>query len=409
MLKSNTLRTLLDNPLVLPLYLPSLVFAFCLGMLVPILPLYAVNFGVSYGLVGLVLAGEGIGRLFSDLPAGMLLRRFGKKGSMMLGVGCIALSTVALFWAQSIPEAFIYRLLSGFGAALFNVSRHAYIADAIVVGSRGRAIALYGGINRIGKFAGPAVGGVVAAAYGLEAPFLLFGIACTIVLITIGLFVRRTGTMPYVDRPLTKPHHNHLFAMLKTHRRVLTNAGAGQLFAQMIRAGREVIIPLYAADIIGLDVQDIGLIISTAAAVDMTLFYPAGYVMDRWGRKFAIVPSFSIQAIGMALVPFSGSFTGLLVVTSLIGFGNGLGSGTMMTLGADLAPKAVQGEFLGLWRFIGDIGATGAPLVVGGIADLVVLQMAALALSGSGWLAALTFIFLVPETLKRSQRTPKTS
>ena len=64
--------------LILPVYVPTLILAFCRGMLVPILPLYARSFDVSYGLVGLVLAAEGLGTLAADIPAGLLLRRIGR-------------------------------------------------------------------------------------------------------------------------------------------------------------------------------------------------------------------------------------------------------------------------------------------------------------------------------------------
>jgi MFS family permease len=187
----------------------------------------------------------------------------------------------------------------------------------------------------------------------------------------------------------------------------LLTAGAGQLFAQMIRAGREVIIPLYAAQVLGLGVQDVGLIVSVAAAIDMSLFYPTGIIMDRWGRKFAIVPSFLIQAIGMSLVPLTWSFTTLLLAAGLIGFGNGLGSGNMLTLGADLAPKEGRGEFLGIWRLIGDMGGMGGPVVVGAVADLLALPMAAVAMSGAGLLAVLIFALMVPETLKKPLKAAK--
>ena len=60
------------NPLILPVYLPSLILAFCRGIILPILPLYAKSFGISYGLIGLVLAGEGIGTLAADIPSGIL-------------------------------------------------------------------------------------------------------------------------------------------------------------------------------------------------------------------------------------------------------------------------------------------------------------------------------------------------
>ena len=156
------------HPLTLPCYLPTIALAFSGGLLVPILPLYVADFDVSYGLIGLVLAGEGIGALLGDVPAGALLQRMGRKGSMLSGLTLIILSTGVLFWARTIPLVLLCRLVAGFGRALFAVARHAYIADATAVDRRGRAIALFGGIFRMGRFAGPAIGGTVATAYGLR-------------------------------------------------------------------------------------------------------------------------------------------------------------------------------------------------------------------------------------------------
>jgi MFS family permease len=398
-------HAILQHPLVLPFYLPSILLAVCNGMLVPVLPLYAKELDVSYGLIGLVLAGQGLGMLLGDVPSGMLLRRLGQKRTMLLGVGGTAISTLALFWARSMPEIVVYRLVAGFCGALYHIARHAYIANAATTAVRGRAISLLGGLFRIGRFAGPALGATIAAAYGLRATFLGFGGLSAVVVLAIAFFMRSGQTD---SRPAGQPSTDvHFFAALKTHYRVLSTAGAAQLLAQMIRAGRAVIIPLYAADIIGLDVQAIGFIVSIASAVDMMLFYPAGWIMDHLGRKFAIVPSFAIQAVGMFLVPFTHGFIELLLAATLIGFGNGFSSGSMMTLGADLAPKKARGEFLGVWRFIGDAGSSGAPLVVGAIADLLVLPTAAWVISLTGIGAAAVFGFLVPETLAKAQRVVK--
>ena len=120
--------------------------------------------------------------------------------------------------------------------------------------------------------------------------------------------------------------------------------------------------------------------------------------MDHWGRKYAIVPSFLIQAAGMALVPLTGSFVTLLLCVSAIGAGNGLSSGAMMTLGADLSPRLRRGEFLGIWRFIGDIGSSGGPYLVGAVADVLTLPTAALVMAAAGLAAAGVFAFLLPET-----------
>lgn len=177
----------------------------------------------------------------------------------------------------------------------------------------------------------------------------------------------------------------------------------------MIRAGRVIIIPLFAADILGLSVEQIGLIVSLSVAVDFSLFLVAGWLMDIYGRKFAIVPCFAVQAIGMAIVPLTTSFIGLLFATVLIGFGNGLGAGTMMTLGADLSHEGSRGEFLGVWRLIGDVGFTGGPLVVGAVADLLILNSAIWVIAGSGLVASSLFLFFVPETLSKRKGVQTTT
>ena len=105
------------SALILSFYLPAVLLAFSLGLVSPVLPLYAKSFDVSYGLVGLVSGGAALGMLIGDLPSGFVVRRLGQKRALLLGVGCHIASTVALYWARSIPEVIVYRLLSGLGQA----------------------------------------------------------------------------------------------------------------------------------------------------------------------------------------------------------------------------------------------------------------------------------------------------
>ena len=124
--------------------------------------------------------------------------------------------------------------------------------------------------------------------------------------------------------------------------------------------------------------------------------------MDRYGRKYAVVPSFFIQAMAMALLPFVWNATTLAVAASLIGLGNGLSSGSMMTIGADLSPANARGEFLGIWRLIGDTGFMVGPLIVGGVAGALVLSASAWAVAGAGVMASVIFGLWVPETLQKT-------
>jgi len=387
------------RPLTLSVYLPTLVLSVCSGLLLPVLPIYAGTFGSTYAVVGLILAGEAIGMLLGNLPAGMLLRYLGRKQAMGLGILLVGASTLALVWTASLWGVLGLRLVAGVGAAIWNLSRHAYLTEATRSTERGRAIALFGGVHRVGLFIGPALGGVIATRWGFDGAFLSYALLAGVALLVVLLFTEAVrAPAPSLNAP-----RRRWLSIVREHRQVLTVAGGGQLLAQMIRSSRQVIIPLYGAHILGLELATIGLIMSLAALVDMSMFYPAGLLMDRWGRKYAIVPCFLIQGLAMALLPITTSALTLLLCAAMIGFGNGLGSGTMMTLGSDLAPADKLGEFLGVWRLIGDGGATGAPLAVGAIADALSLPAAALVMAGVGVVAAAVFAFGVPETLRRER------
>lgn len=386
--------------LILSFYLPALMVTVGQGLLVPILPLYATDFEIGYVLIGLVLAGEGLGTLIADVPTGLLQRRFGNKQVMAMGMLVKTISILLLFVAQTVWVVLLLRLVAGFGRSMYTVSAHVYVTDQVALGQRGKAISMFGGTHRLGGFIGPAIGGIVAGLLGLRAAFIGAALATAIGLILVVLFTRKSDHRAVRAR-VSDRHSLHLLLVLKKNYRVLASAGMAQVFGQMVRAGRTVVIPLFAADVLGLGVDQIGLIVSISVAVDFSLFVVAGWLMDRFGRKFAIVPCFGIQALGMALVPFAATGAGLLFAAVLIGFGNGLGAGSMMTLGSDLSPERSRGEFLGLWRLIGDLGHTGAPLVVGVVADILVLSSAIFLIAGSGLAAASIFLLMVPETLKR--------
>jgi MFS family permease len=389
--------------LVLPVYIPTVLLSIGTGILVPVVPLYADSFGVSLSLVSFAVAAIGLGTLAGNVPTGMVLQRFGRKPVMVAGTIILSVSTFLVVLMPSFPALVGLRLIGGVASAMWNISRMAYLTDVVPIADRGRAFSMFGGVGRIGVFIGPAIGGIVGQAYGLSAAFWISALASAIAAVISILFTKETRevvpgvrTMPWAV----------VGGVVKRHYRELGTAGSAQIFAQMIRAGRQIIVPLYASRVLGLDVAQIGAIVSISSAVDMSLFLPAGILMDKLGRKYASVPSFLVMAVGMAMVPFTTNYVGMLAATCVIGFGNGIGSGTMMTLGADLAPREATGEFLGVWRLIGDVGSTGGPLVVGGIADLVGLTLSALTLSGVGVLAAVTLMLFVRETLTPSKPVP---
>ena len=381
-------------------FLPTIVLAFGEGMLVPVLPLYVASLGVPFWWVGLVLGAEAIGMLIADLPAGALLSRIDRKRAMLVGVGLLGLAALALAMLEGVALVFLARLVAGLGATLWGISRHAYLTDAVPLQQRGRMISAFGGAQRVGALAGPVVGGAIAVSGGFAATFFVYAGVAALAFVFCAIYLE--SAPPRRTRGADAVRGAAWRAVWAGQGRILAVAGVGNLLAQGIRSGRRIVIPLYGAAALGLDVQQIGWIVSVAAAFDVALFPLAGWLMDRYGRKWAIVPSFLLQALGMALVPLTGGFGALMAAASLIGFGNGIGSGTMMTIAADLAPPDAVGEFLGVWRLIGDGGSMGGPVLVGALADALSLPLATLVVAAVGAGAALTFAYGVPETLRRS-------
>ena len=93
----------------------------------------------------------------------------------------------------------------------------------------------------------------------------------------------------------------------------------------------------------------------------MLVFYPAGKVMDQKGRRWVAVPSMIIMGAALLLMPLTHGATTLLLAACAIGFGNGIGSGMLMTIGADHSPRFGRAHFLGVWRLMSDIGASCGP------------------------------------------------
>jgi MFS family permease len=127
-----------------------------------------------------------------------------------------------------------------------------------------------------------------------------------------------------------------------------------------------------------------------------------GVIMDRFGRKWTIVPCMLLLSASLLAMPFTTGFYTFLGVALLGGFGNGLGSGAIMTMGADLAPPGRFGEFLGVWRLIGDSGVVAAPALAGALAQALTLGAAFFTTAGIGVAGALLMVLGVREGRHRS-------
>jgi MFS family permease len=394
----NTITKFIKHPTFLNFYLPSFLVAFAWGVRSPVLPLYGSELSGVYLLIGLISAGGGLGTMITDLPIGRYIQNIDKRHTMIAGIGMDALSTLALVWVDSIWVAIGLRIIGGVGHAVFSIARHTYITNAIRINARGRAISLLGGILRTGLFLGPAVGGMVGEKFGIRLPFAAYALI-SFIAISVILLSKKPASEEVQSQKNASKNVVNLREALKGRWGIFSIASLSYILAQIAVAGESLIIPLWGSEVLKLSADRIGWVMSLSSAVSLILFFPAGTIMDRWGRKLALVPSFLLIGLGLGLLPLTGGFWGLATVGMVIGLGHGFGSGAMLTLGSDLSPKLGRSAFLGAWQWIADIGSSSGPLLVGLVADILALPFASLAVASAGLLAGGVIALFVPETL----------
>ena len=379
--------------LLIPVYLPSAFTAVASQAMLLLLPLYALEIGGSAAFAALVMALRGVGVLIFDVPAGLLVGRFGDKSVLLGGFVLLAASMFGMAVATEQWMIALFAIPLGAGHAAWFLGWLTYITHSCPPELRGQATAVNAGIQRMGALVGPLAGGIVAESLGY-APAYLGAAALCIVALLIS-FVYTADVRP--DSPARSGHLRTIGRILADNRSMLATAGTVAIVFQIMRATRQLLVPLFGV-LVGLDPATIGLIYSLAAAVDVSLSYPVGIAMDRWGRKWTGVPSVAGFVIGLAMLPFAQGFWTLLAAALMLGVGNGLSTGLVMIIGMDLSPPGQRGQFLGVWRLIGDVGWVGGPLLAGVLVEVFSMAAASLFAGALGILGGLVLLFLVPET-----------
>ena len=359
-----------------------------------LLPLYALELSGSIAFAALVMGLRGFGLFLFDVPAGLLVGRFGDKWVLVAGLATLAVSMLSLAAASNQWVVALFVIPLGAAHAAWFLGWLSYITDSCSPGERGRATAVVAGIQRFGAFGGPLVGGVIAQAFGYPATFLVGAAIAAIAALLSFLFTDNV----HPARPADTSHIKTIGRILASNRKIFSTAGSVALIFQLMRSIRQLLVPLFGV-IVGLDAAAIGLVYSLSAAVDMSLFYPVGIIMDRWGRKWTGLPSVLFFVLGLILLPFADSFYTLLGAGLVLGLANGLSVGFVMIIGMDLSPAGERAQFLGVWRLIGDAGGVGGPLLAGILVDVLSLSAASFFVAGVGFVGGLVLFFLVPETL----------
>ncbi|OZI24724.1 MFS transporter [Bordetella genomosp. 7] len=370
-----------------PAFGPSILYGVSNGAILPVVALTARDLGASVAMSGLIVALIGIGSLVSNIPAAIITSRHGERRSM---VGAAALSVLALLLCIFAVHAAMLAagvFLIGMASSVFLLARQSYMIDAVPVHMRARALSTLAGTMRIGVFVGPFAGAALIHFMGLQGAYWVAVAAMA----GAGMIARYAPDMtPVEQRGTATPAKPRVLDVARAHRRVFLTLGLGILLVSAVRASRQVVIPLWA-DHLGIGAAATSVIYGLVAAIDMSVFYPAGTLMDKRGRLWVALPCTLLMGIALIGTSFTTGVLGFVVISMMLGMGNGIGSGIVMTLGADSAPKTGRTEFLGIWRLVADLGSSLGPVILSAVAALVSLGAAVAAMGMLGLAGAAVF------------------
>lgn len=375
-----------------PVFFPSFLSALAQQAAAMLLPLFFVQLGMSAGLASATFGARGMGMMLADLPAGALIGRVGDRRGMAMGLSMLGLACLccarAPVWLMSLTM-----LMYGAGLSLYLLARLTLVTAVVVPGQRGRVLSVLAGLQRLAALVGPLGAGVAAEHYGF-APLLTL-LAC--LFLVAALLVWWTGgrVAGATER------HVHDWALMRrmvvSARHAFLTVGLCGLLLMLLRVCRILVIPLFGHEL-GLGIAEIGAVVTVSASADLLLFYPAGALMDRHGRRWVLLPGTALLALGFLLLPLVDGLVAFGLLALLLGLANGFTTGVVMTMGADLAPPAQRAAFLAAWRLLVDAGTTIGPFLLAALIAALGLKTAVFAVGLLGLVGVMMATVFVRET-----------
>jgi len=342
-------------------------------MVAPILPSYAESFQVNYAMVGLVISSFAVARVFIDIPAGFLGRKYDKKVIMIFGLILIVLSSILAGTAPTYSILILARVIEGVGSALYVTSATVFLAQIAGTERRGQLMSVYSGMLLLGSIFGPSFGGIIASIYDIRAPFFAYAIAAGFGIVPTLILPKLNNSEHNSNNHGHKASLQDIWIVLRYPSFLLGTLATFTLF--FIRTGvRSTLVPLYAANNLGLEIDVIGILLTFAALATASTMVPMGSISDRIGRRNPLIAALLFSAIVTFLIPFSTDLIGLTICMIAYGAAVGL-SGPIAAYITDVSPPDRLEISMGLYRTISDFGFIMGPLLLGFLADLSVIEI----------------------------------
>jgi len=341
-----------------------------LGIILPILPLYAKSLGATGLWLGAIFAGFSISRSVIMPFIGRYSDKSGvRKAFIAAGLFIYAGSSLGYINAESAFSLLLVRMLQGACSAMIVPIAMAYIGDITPQNKEGSYMGIFTISLFLGFGIGPLFGGLIMDLFSVNTAFMAMGILCVIAFSLVLLFLPSPNSRHLPDTVFPSSYRKILSS------KVIKGVVLYRFASAFTRASILSFLPLYASYKIGMSATQIGMVISTGVLLTSFFQYPFGKLADTMNRRNLILLGSIPYSLVVVLFPFTTSFSQVLCINLILGLFGAMPMPAASAIIVGEGKKLGMGSTMAVFNVSMSLGLGCGPLVSGLIHDLTGLTV----------------------------------
>jgi len=335
-----------------------------IGIVAPLLPLYAENLGATGIGIGLIFGSFSISRTITMPIFGWLSDRKGRKLFLSIGLISYAIVSLGYVWADSVFQLTMVRLINGATAGMILPIAQAYVGDISPEGEEGKWMGYFNAAFFTGFGFGPLLGGVLTDHFGMNVAFYTMGGLNLLAFLIVSFFLHevKQRKMSASLRPsLGEIHTSSMMRGLFSFR----------LSFSLARGSIAAFLPIFASIYIGLSPTLIGILLAVYILMMSLLQIYGGHIADRLSRRLLVVIGSLFNLIFLTLLPLGINFWQLLGICAIGSIGGAIAMPAASALVVEEGKKFGMGSAMAAFGIAFSIGMAVGPLLSGVIADSI--------------------------------------
>ncbi|MCP3951629.1 MAG: MFS transporter [Desulfobacterales bacterium] len=342
------------------------------GIVVPLLPVYAHDMGASGFAIGLIFGSFSLSRTFSLSYFGKKSDKNGRRPYIVSGLLAYTFISLAFMLSSSVTALIIIRFIQGIASAMMMPVIQAYVGDITPQGREGTTMGLFNVAMFFGLSLGPVLGGYIHDLFSLDAAFFCMGIlAGTSFLLSICLLPPTRSEKVVIAAARIVPWRE-----LMVDRSII-----GQFTIRFAYAACIGVIwgflPVLATTDLRLSSSTVGFLVMIGIFISGVLHVPMGRLADRTNKNLLVIIGGLIGALGVFLFNWATSFEALLAANILFGVGGGIATPALMALVVIKGNEhRAMGSIMSLLTMGHSLGMLTGSMAAGLMMDLAGLRQA---------------------------------